>query len=97
MTFRLPVGMSRAFIRSAVPHISVGGHIGGLIGGLLLLVTSQDTFSRIVPWLMLFATASFAAGLMPGRYKITVVATDKAGNRTKVVAVVRIAEHKAGT
>jgi len=38
----------------------------------------------------------FHAYLRPGRYEISVVATDKAGNRTRVVAVVRIAEHKAG-
>jgi uncharacterized membrane protein YfcA len=29
-------------------------------------VTSQDAFSRLVPWLLLFATASFAAGLITG-------------------------------
>ncbi|MGP0058951.1 MAG: sulfite exporter TauE/SafE family protein [Beijerinckiaceae bacterium] len=43
--------------------ISLGG---GLVGGLLLLVTSQAAFSKIVPWLLLFATASFAAGMVPG-------------------------------
>jgi uncharacterized protein len=35
---------------------------GGLIGGILLLITPQAAFSRIVPWLMLFATAIFAGG-----------------------------------
>jgi uncharacterized protein len=41
---------------------------GGLIGGLLLLVTPETVFSRIVPWLILFATSIFAAGsfLRPG-------------------------------
>ncbi|NPD17633.1 sulfite exporter TauE/SafE family protein [Xinfangfangia sp. D13-10-4-6] len=36
--------------------------IGGLGGALLLLVTSKETFSAIVPWLLLFATLVFAAG-----------------------------------
>jgi uncharacterized membrane protein YfcA len=39
--------------------ISLGG---GLVGGLLLLVTSDATFRRIVPWLILFATLVFASG-----------------------------------
>jgi uncharacterized protein len=52
--------------RINVIALSVISLIGGLVGGLLLLVTSQAVFSRIVPWLLLFATAAFAAGLMPG-------------------------------
>lgn len=36
--------------------------IGGLIGGLLLLVTPPTLFSRMVPWLILFATVVFAIG-----------------------------------
>lgn len=36
--------------------------VGGLGGALLLLVTSKETFSAIVPWLLLFATLVFAAG-----------------------------------
>jgi len=35
---------------------------GGFIGGILLLVTPQAVFGRIVPWLILFATAVFAGG-----------------------------------
>jgi uncharacterized membrane protein YfcA len=35
---------------------------GGAIGAGLLLVTDDRTFSRIVPWLLLLATALFAAG-----------------------------------
>lgn len=34
--------------------------IGGLIGGLLLLVSSNDVFSAIVPFLLLAATLAFA-------------------------------------
>ena len=36
--------------------------LGGLAGALLLLVTPAKVFSGIVPWLLLFATALFAAG-----------------------------------
>ncbi|GIX14581.1 MAG: UPF0721 transmembrane protein [Paracoccaceae bacterium] len=36
--------------------------LGGVIGGLLLVVTPGDTFMWIVPWLMLLATVLFAAG-----------------------------------
>ena len=35
---------------------------GGIIGALLLLVTPAGVFSRIVPWLLLFATVLFALG-----------------------------------
>jgi uncharacterized membrane protein YfcA len=35
---------------------------GGVAGALLLLVTPAKVFSGIVPWLLLFATALFAAG-----------------------------------
>lgn len=35
---------------------------GGVAGALLLLVTPPTLFSRLVPWLLLFATALFAAG-----------------------------------
>lgn len=35
---------------------------GGLAGAALLLVTPAKLFSAIVPWLLLFATALFAAG-----------------------------------
>lgn len=36
--------------------------IGGALGALLLLATSDRAFSAIIPWLLLFATALFAAG-----------------------------------
>ena len=36
--------------------------VGGIAGALLLLVTPAKVFSGIVPWLLLFATALFAAG-----------------------------------
>lgn len=36
--------------------------VGGALGGLLLLKTPSSIFSRLVPWLVLFATAVFAWG-----------------------------------
>ncbi len=48
--------------RVNVPVLATISLAGGLIGGLLLLVTPQTVFSRIVPWLILFATATFAGG-----------------------------------
>ncbi len=36
--------------------------IGGLVGSLLLLVTSNEIFSILIPWLLLFATLLFALG-----------------------------------
>lgn len=36
--------------------------LGGFLGALLLLVTSSEAFSAIVPWLLLLATVLFAAG-----------------------------------
>src|SRR5690348_5298902 len=36
--------------------------IGGAIGAVLLLVTLATVFARLVPWLVLFATAVFAWG-----------------------------------
>ncbi|HJW54806.1 sulfite exporter TauE/SafE family protein [Noviherbaspirillum autotrophicum] len=34
--------------------------VGGIGGGLLLLATKDATFSRLIPWLLLFATVLFA-------------------------------------
>jgi uncharacterized membrane protein YfcA len=36
--------------------------VGGLVGALLLMVTSSEAFSAIVPWLLLIATLVFAGG-----------------------------------
>ncbi len=36
--------------------------LGGVAGALLLLVTPAKVFAGVVPWLLLFATALFAAG-----------------------------------
>ena len=36
--------------------------IGGALGALLLLLTPSTVFAKMVPWLVLFATAAFAYG-----------------------------------
>lgn len=36
--------------------------VGGLAGALLLVLTAERTFARLVPWLLLVATAIFASG-----------------------------------
>jgi len=48
--------------RIDVPLLSAISLVGGLAGGLLLLITPDETFKRIVPWLILFATFVFASG-----------------------------------
>jgi uncharacterized protein len=45
-----------------VPVLSAISLLGGILGGILLLLTPQTVFSRIVPWLILFATLVFAGG-----------------------------------
>ncbi|MEM8572040.1 MAG: sulfite exporter TauE/SafE family protein [Pseudomonadota bacterium] len=40
----------------------VVGTLGGFLGAILLMVTSDAVFSGIVPWLLLVATAMFAVG-----------------------------------
>lgn len=42
--------------------------IGGALGAMLLLATPSDAFSRLVPWLLLFATSVLAFGM---RFKPT--------------------------
>ena len=55
---RLVTGAGRLPFR-ALFVISIAG---GAAGGLLLLKTPSDLFARLVPWLVLFATAVFAWG-----------------------------------
>ena len=68
--------------RVDVPILAAISLVGGFIGGILLLVTPQTIFSRIVPWLILFATAVFAGGnlLSAGGKKFRL-------NRTGIFAV----------
>lgn len=44
----------------SLPMLTVVALVGGIAGGLLLLSTRNDTFSMLIPWLLLIATAMFA-------------------------------------
>lgn len=46
--------------RKALPALSVAAFLGGVSGGLLLLATHDNTFSLLIPWLLLVATLLFA-------------------------------------
>jgi uncharacterized membrane protein YfcA len=55
----------RADIRSSwrtLGELGVISVAGGLIGGLLLVRTSDTSFMRLLPWLMLLAAATFTFG-----------------------------------
>jgi len=43
-----------------LPALSVVAFCGGVAGGLLLLATHDNTFSILIPWLLLVATLLFA-------------------------------------
>lgn len=43
-------------------RLGVVSLIGGLLGGLLLVRTSDQSFVRLLPWLMLIASATFSFG-----------------------------------
>ncbi len=47
-------------LRAQLPVLTVASLAGGLLGALLLLWTRNETFARIVPWLLLTATLLFA-------------------------------------
>jgi uncharacterized membrane protein YfcA len=48
--------------RHTILPLALSSVIGGLVGALLLLLTPQHTFLRMVPWLMLIATLLFVFG-----------------------------------
>ena len=50
----------RKNLRIALP-MALAGLLGGTCGAIVLLMTPQTTFLRLVPWLLLGATAIFAA------------------------------------
>lgn len=47
---------------ASFPVLVAATVVGGLVGGLLLLWTPSSTFDRVLPWLLLAATAMLAAG-----------------------------------
>ena len=44
----------KRFSRS-LPMLSVVAFVGGIVGGLLLLATSNAAFAQLIPWLLLLA------------------------------------------
>ncbi|HDZ57925.1 MAG TPA: sulfite exporter TauE/SafE family protein [Pseudomonas xinjiangensis] len=46
-------------MRTFLVPIAIAAAVGGLMGGLLLLVTSDQAFYRLIPWLLLLATLLF--------------------------------------
>jgi uncharacterized protein len=36
--------------------------LGGVLGSYILITTGQEVFQKVIPWLLLFATTSFALG-----------------------------------
>lgn len=61
-----------ATARSWVTSLGSVSLAGGILGGLLLVRTSDDAFLRLLPWLLLIAAATFSFGgmlqrLLPGR------------------------------
>jgi uncharacterized membrane protein YfcA len=61
--FRRELTESRQWLRVLLPP----SFAGGALGAVLLLHTPSKTFATIVPYLILFATALFAAGERIGR------------------------------
>jgi uncharacterized membrane protein YfcA len=56
--YRREVSATRTWV-AALGGVSL---LGGLVGGLLLIRTSDTSFMRLLPWLMLLAAATFSVG-----------------------------------
>ncbi len=52
----------RNFDRKLLTRYLLVSLMGGFIGSLLLLITTDEVFSFIIPWLLLFATLIFGCG-----------------------------------
>lgn len=60
--------------------------VGGVLGAALLLVTSNAAFNRLIPWLLLLATAMFAFGPQLRRWADSHRAQGTRASRLKAVA-----------
>ncbi len=58
LAYRAEIGRSRAWMM----RLGAISLLGGLLGGLLLVRTSDESFVRLLPWLMLVAAAMFSFG-----------------------------------
>jgi uncharacterized membrane protein YfcA len=68
-----------------LPILSAASLAGGLVGALLLVRTSDSSFLRLLPWLMLVAAATFTFG---GRAVFLTGRTARAGASSRQLAVV---------
>ena len=64
---QVATGWAGRKMRSGAQHLSfralfIISLIGGVLGALLLLATPASFFAKLVPWLVLFATVTFAWG-----------------------------------
>jgi uncharacterized membrane protein YfcA len=62
---QISAGYSGRAMAGGTPHLTLKqlviiSLLGGLVGAVLLLMTPPASFARLVPWLILFATAIFA-------------------------------------
>jgi hypothetical protein len=58
LAYRAEIGRSRTWML----RLGAISLVGGLLGGLLLVRTSDESFVRLLPWLMLVATTMFSFG-----------------------------------
>jgi uncharacterized membrane protein YfcA len=49
-------------VRKELVPLGAAALVGGLVGSVLLLRTSETAFLRLIPWLLLFATVLFSFG-----------------------------------
>ncbi|QIB50756.1 sulfite exporter TauE/SafE family protein [Pseudomonas sp. OIL-1] len=59
--------LRRLPLRSYLLPLMVAALIGGLVGGLILLITTDQTFTLLIPWLLLVATLLFTFSRQLGR------------------------------
>lgn len=69
--------------RRHLPGLLAMSLAGGLVGAFVLLRTPQPVFDRLLPWLLLFATAVFAFG---GRFTAWLKRREQAGARVGAVS-----------
>lgn len=70
----------------SMPLVVVVSLVGGVIGAALLLFTSDAAFNRLIPWLLLLATAMFAFGPQLRRWADGHRAAGARPSRLKAVA-----------
>lgn len=60
--------LRRLPLRSYLLPLMVAALIGGLLGGLVLLITTDQTFTLLIPWLLLVATLLFTFSKQLSRF-----------------------------